>query len=36
VRSCVFEAEFPDVAIDHILKRQNQSSLSLVVEDSSS
>jgi hypothetical protein len=33
--SGVFEREFPDVAIDHSLKRKNQSSLSLVVEDSS-
>ena len=34
MRSCDFEREFPDVAIEHSLKRQNQSSLSLVVEDS--
>jgi len=36
MRSCAFEREFPDVAIDHSLKPQNQSSLSLDVEDSSS
>jgi hypothetical protein len=35
MRSCVFEREFPHVAIDHSLKRQNQSSMSLGVEDSS-
>lgn len=34
MRSCVFEQEFPDVAIDRILKRKSLASLSLVAEHS--